>query len=228
MPKQISMGTCNFCHKEVSRATMTKHLTSCAQRKEMQGKAADLKKVKKTKVLHLFVQGRYSPTYWMHIDVDANDTLQTLDGFLRDIWLECCGHLSAFRINGVEYSVAEALYEWETAGKRMNVRLNRVLQPGQTFDYEYDFGSTTELTLKVMSEREAIVPEQEIEVLAQNNPPQFVCEECGKPATNICSECIYEDKGYVCEKCGKDHKCGEEMLLPIVNSPRVGVCAYEG
>ena len=37
----------------------------------------------------------------------------------------------------------------------MQVRLDQVLHPGQTCAYEYDFGSTTELTLKVISEREA-------------------------------------------------------------------------
>jgi len=32
----------------------------------------------------------------------------------------------------------------------------------------------------------------------------------------------------VCEGCAGEHECGEEMLLPVVNSPRVGMCGYEG
>jgi hypothetical protein len=28
--------------------------------------------------------------------------------------------------------------------------------------------------------------------------------------------------------CVKDHECGEEMLLPMANSPRAGVCGYTG
>lgn len=26
----------------------------------------------------------------------------------------------------------------------------------------------------------------------------------------------------------KTHECGEDMLLPVVNSPRVGMCDYTG
>jgi hypothetical protein len=30
--------------------------------------------------------------YWMHLEVAAGTTLTILDRFLRDTWLECCGH----------------------------------------------------------------------------------------------------------------------------------------
>ncbi|EMY76701.1 hypothetical protein LEP1GSC060_3255 [Leptospira weilii serovar Ranarum str. ICFT] len=36
----------------------------------------------------------------------------------------------------------------------------------------------------------------------------------------------------MCESCIENHKCveeeGEDVLLPVVNSPRVGECAYAG
>jgi hypothetical protein len=44
-------------------------------------------------------------------------------------------------------------------------------------------------------------------------PPLISCEVCGKPATEVCAG---------------EHECGEEMLLPVVNSPRVGMCGYTG
>jgi hypothetical protein len=28
--------------------------------------------------------------------------------------------------------------------------------------------------------------------------------------------------------CAAKHECGEEMLLPVLNSPRAGVCGYCG
>jgi hypothetical protein len=28
--------------------------------------------------------------------------------------------------------------------------------------------------------------------------------------------------------CAGGHECGEEMLLPVVNSPRVAMCGYTG
>jgi hypothetical protein len=32
----------------------------------------------------------------------------------------------------------------------------------------------------------------------------------------------------LCQACAEDHECGEDMQLPVVNSPRVGVCGYAG
>lgn len=65
-------------------------------------------------------------------------------------------------------------------------------------------------------------------MLARNHPHEIECSYCGKPATHVCRECIYDDGGWLCDDCTEKHECGEEMLLPVVNSPRVGVCAYTG
>lgn len=161
----------------------------------------------------------------MHLEVTASATLAALDRFLRDIWLECCGHLSAFEIGGVRYAIDAGVDdEWHMGEKSMRVRLDKVLSPGQTCFYEYDYGTTTELRLKVISEREVEAKGKAIQVLARNTPPMILCEVCGKPAIRVCAQCIYDDRGWVCNACAKDHECGEEMLLPVVNSPRVGMC----
>lgn len=66
-------------------------------------------------------------------------------------------------------------------------------------------------------------------MLARNHDPQLPCEKCGKGvATQICSDCQWSGEGWLCDKCAGRHKCGEEMLLPVVNSPRAGVCGYTG
>jgi hypothetical protein len=228
MARQTSKGTCTFCHEEFSKSIMSRHLESCKLRATQQAEAGSHQKAKKIKAFHLVVEGSRLPMYWMHLDVLAGTTLATLDRFLRDIWLECCGHLSAFTIEGVRYSVDAAIYEWDTDSKNMQVPLDQVLHPGQTCSYEYDFGSTTELTLKVISEREVLAKKKAIEILARSNLPMVPCDVCGKAATNTCTQCIYEDKGYLCDACAKDHECGREMLLPMVNSPRAGVCGYTG
>ncbi len=228
MTRQTSKGMCTFCHRELSKASMTRHLESCEQRTAIQGERESRQKARKIKVFHLVVEGYRLPMYWMHLEVAAGTTLATLDRLLRDTWLECCGHLSAFTIGGVRYSVDAAIYEWDTSSKNMQVPLDQVLHPGQTCSYEYDFGSTTELTLKVISEREVGAKKKAIEILARNTLPLVPCDVCGKPATITCSQCIYEDQGYLCDACAKDHACGGEMLLPVVNSPRAGVCGYTG
>src|SRR5260221_881019 len=228
MARQSSRGTCSCCHRELSKASMTRHLASCEQR-VMQGETESRRKAKKIKTFHLVVEGYRLPMYWMHLQVAVGATLATLDRFLRDTWLECCGHLSVFRIGGFNYYVdAEMDAYWDMRRKNMQVKLEEVLSPGQTCSYEYDFGSTTELTLKVISEREVLAKKQAIEILARNNLPVVPCDECGKPATNTCTQCIYEDKGYLRAPCAKNHESGEDMLLPMVNSPRAGVCGYTG
>ncbi len=65
-------------------------------------------------------------------------------------------------------------------------------------------------------------------VLSRNEAPVIVCQSCGKPATQVCSQCVYDGEGWLCEECAEDHECGEEMFLPVVNSPRVGMCGYTG
>jgi len=49
-------------------------------------------------------EGDDHPEYWIHLEVSALATLADLDSFLRDIWLECCGHPSVFRIGTTDYS----------------------------------------------------------------------------------------------------------------------------
>jgi hypothetical protein len=228
MTRQISKGTCTFCHRELSKPSMTRHLASCEQRVAAQASTGNGQKAQKTRAFHLVVEGYRLPMYWMHLEVAAETTLATLDRFLRDTWLECCGHLSAFEIAGVRYTVDAGIYEWDTSSKNMQVRLDKVFSPGQTCSYEYDFGSTTELTVKVISEHEVEEKAKPIQVLARNTLSFIPCDMCGKPATSTCTQCLYEDKGYLCDACAQDHQYGEEMLLPRVNSPRAGVCGYTG
>ncbi len=229
MARQTSKGVCTYCHGEFSKSTMTRHLETCGQRAITEAKADSKRKALKTRAFHLLVEGRDLPMYWMHLEVSASTTLATLDRFLRNTWLECCGHLSAFEIGGVSYAVDAGMDDgWDMDEKSMRVRLDKVLAAGQTCSYEYDYGTTTELKLKVIAEREVEAKGKAIRVLARNTPPVILCEGCGKPATNACSQCIFDGKGWLCDDCAEEHECGEEMLLPVVNSPRVGMCAYTG
>jgi len=182
-------------------------------------------KLQKTKSFHLVVEGRDLPGYWMYLSIPVNTTLEDLDDFLRDIWLECCGHLSAFTIEGTRYYISP-MREYDERG--MKVALGDVLGPGMKFYHEYDFGTTTELTLRVVSELEGEAKSESIQLLARNDPPSIACESCGKIAAQVCAECIWSGKGWLCDECALEHECGEEMLLPVVNSPRVRMCGYTG
>jgi len=221
MTRKQSKGTCELCKSSFSKNGMTKHLKTCI----LKNIGSKGKQNRKRKFFHIVVMGYYEPDYWMHLAVPAKAKLQTLDQFFRDIWLECCGHLSAFEINGKRYSVSPM----EEYGERgMSKKIGDILEPGIVFHHEYDFGSTTELGLKVISEFEANIKDMSIKILSRNDAPEIRCDKCGKMATQVCTQCIYEGLGWLCDDCAEDHECGEEMMLPVVNSPRVGVCGYCG
>lgn len=105
--------------------------------------------------------------------------------------------------------------------------LGKVLSVGQKFSYTYDFGSSTNLNLRVVSEREGLTdPKDAIVLLARNLAPEFKCSVCGAPAT-IISGGAWGDGNTYCKKHAKKFE-DEGLLLPIVNSPREGVCGYDG
>lgn len=209
-------GKCTFCQERFSKAMMTKHLGTCQKRQSSLLKASG----QTTKLLHLFVQGRTQSDYWMHLEIPAQAKLEDLDGFLRSTWLECCGHLSDFKIEGEQY----AFEPMDREEKNMAVPLAKVLRPGLVFYHDYDYGSTTELVLEVLGERIGAVTKKSIQVLARNEPPADPCAGCGKTAVNVCSDCDEP----ACSICSRKHECGSDRLLPLVNSPRAGVCGYEG
>jgi hypothetical protein len=301
----------------------------------------------------------------MHIEVPASEPLVTLDNFLRDVWVECCDHLSAFRIDGelyederelgdlsffpgaLEYeegegvagedseekveedddeegyeedideeeeeddeeyedlspeemaeAVGELLDLYAEGGasvplpaeleaelrkprsrddlvaflkeklkeqpnktyrysltdreeqrrlyfqehilkvlldmvedRSLDVPLEKVLQVGQKFTYDYDFGSTTRLNLRVILEREGVLSQEEedddVTILARNVAPAMLCCKCGKPATQVAAGYYYVEENAYCDKCAENSEY-PDMMLPIVNSPRVGVCGYTG
>lgn len=331
--RETSKGICNFCKGEFEKSKMTQHLKYCKQRiASMETTRAQ--EPEKTKLFHLVVEGRYLPMYWMHLEMPADATLADLDDFLRATWLECCGHLSAFRIGKVSYlsQTQDMYYEIvdpnSTAGEEsgeeedeeeadeeeledlspvevveqlleilsaefqnnladvplpeleaklseiltsrlgislppemqsqvsnlahylqlssslfadsyreqdMGAELGEALKVGQKFFHEYDFGSTTELALRVVGEREGVVAEDEdgdpiaVQVMARNEPPVIPCRVCGKPATKVAAGYYSVGDGALCDICAKsDRNEYEDSFLPIVNSPRVGVCGYTG
>ena len=111
----------------------------------------------------------------------------------------------------------------------MDVTLAEALPPGTAFTYEYDFGSTTELKGRVLAEHEAPTRGRNISLLARNAPPVIVCDECGVTADWVgpVDEQDWEPRA-LCDACIEAKNYETEYLLPVVNSPRMGVCAYEG
>jgi len=225
MPRAKSEGTCKFCGGHYSKGSMSRHLEACRQKHdEKAGKSSQ-----KVRSFHIVVEG--SPQHWLHLEASAEATLAHLDALLRATWLECCGHLSAFEIGRTLYSVAPDPDMMGFGGVEetdMKARLSDVLQTGVKFTHDYDFGSTTQCRLRVTAEHELPLKKHEINVEARNDPPEIPFMECGQPAVVVCTDCMWEGESGLCRKCAKKHECGDEMFLPVVNSPRMGVCGYSG
>lgn len=207
--KIVTKGSCSKCKLLVTRASASSHIHKCFPIEH----EADAFLVK--------VQWPHKkPIYWMYMAVQFKATLEDFDNFLRETWLECCSHLSCFTINGVRYF---SDYDKETASlfensRSMSVEVGKVLAKDRKFIHEYDFGSTTELLLEVVGLIESEAP-RKISILMRNEEPAFTCSDCDEKAVAICPD----TEDYLCEVCGD-----VDEMLPLVNSPRTGVCGYVG
>ncbi|MCL2323613.1 MAG: hypothetical protein FWC47_16080 [Oscillospiraceae bacterium] len=198
----ISKGNCYLCGAEVDKRAIKNHLL---KKHKYEGKGQVCYLIK--------IEGKYEKDYWLYIDIPVTERLIVLDNFLRFIWLECCGHMSEFSYNDEEID--------------NDCKLNK-FSVGDKFLHEYDFGTTTESIVTIVSETVRKSQIEPIRLLARNIPLKFKCEVCGKDADVICTECGYEiDNPFYCNECFEEHE-HPEMSLPITNSPRMGQCAYDG
>ncbi len=213
-------GTCALCGYEGTKAALTKHLTTCPTEH-------DQTTGKQEQIFRLRVADDDVGIYWLDIELKASTNLLELDQFLRDIWLECCGHLSAFEINRQQYPVPYEGYQ-EVADQSMDIQAGKLLSSGLVFSYEYDFGSTTSLGLKVISERTGRF-DGSLRLLSCNKPYEWHCCKCDEAASCINTEEMFESENpFYCDKHAAEHPNQDYAFLPVVNSPRMGVCGYTG
>ena len=221
-----SDGCCKLCGEVFTGGKISGHLEKCRETLFEPGDEQSIK------MMHILVKSKYDPQYWLHIAICSDLELDSLDTFLRNVWLECCGHLSQFKINGKSYedsapSPGDLFFADEFQTQSTYIELNKILNIGTKFDYIYDFGSSTELELEVLDIFPASTSKGKIILLAHNKKPEIPCSNCGKPATQLCQECQFNGLP-LCEKCAPKHGCDEDFMIPLVNSPRTGVCGYCG
>ena len=207
----ISKGKCLFCEDMFPQNEIGKHLAKhlLNMTKEDTGRS-------QRNYCHVEVEAN---VLFLHLLVRGDVSMRIIDQFLRDIWLECCGHLSNFGHKNFKIS--------------MNDRVEDIFQPRIKIYHDYDYGTTTRVFLRAHKQYqlhsiEKIIP------LSRNEPLKLMCTSCKKnPAVNICTVCWYEDEAFYCEKCSEDHAGTCEDFsdyagMPVVNSPRMGECGYDG
>lgn len=154
-------------------------------------------------------EGVYEKGYWLYFSIPLDASLLAIDKFLRKIWCECCGHLSAFRLGREKIPKSSELSLFSTGDKLL---------------YEYDFGSTTEIMITITEELLSPIQKEKARLIARNKPLSRACEKCELPASYFEA---YE-REIICEKCAANEFIDECYLLPITNSPRSGECGYDG
>jgi hypothetical protein len=105
-------------------------------------------------------------------------------------------------------------------------RLDKVLGVDTKLTSTYDFGSSINLKLRVTGVRKGSIGAESVRLPSRNDPPEWTCLACGAPATQVDTE----GWGYGETSCYCDAHVPADFdkvfLLPVVNSPRMGVCAY--
>lgn len=244
-------GVCKYCGKEFARTGIVKHLDACGERKialvtEPGEKAC--------KYYELVISDKYEPDFWLVVDAKDTSLLSDLDMFLRDIWVECCGHMSEFRVGTHTYadtfamemgrggpSTLESMFgTWRRGPEKprdWDVKLKTVFKNTRKITYMYDMGTPTELVIQMHGSHTGKCTGDEITILSRNIPPKTLCSVCGqKDATWVNAERIWNDPehAFICDDCKKEifpeveAELGYDPFLPNCNSPRRGVCAYKG
>lgn len=230
-------GQCFFCGEVYTKRGMNRHLRSCLPESDGECSACLLRAV-----------GTHREDYWIHMLVRENVTLTKLDSYLREFWLECCNHLSSFQIGGTDYDNENPGIAGSAPQGReqsMGIPLGTALEDGgiDEFGYVYDWGSSTRLTLSVVetggwelseiassSENDVSTGHDGILLVTRNDQPPRECRFCGEPAEYLCQECLMRrgPEAMYCEDCTDEHDCARPRFMPVVNSPRSGVCGYRG
>lgn len=243
-----SEGECHFCGKTFTKAGINRHLQKHLADKATQNKPG------KSFLLKIEISARWgSGPYFLSLWVDGEIEVKDIDDFLRAIWLDCCGHASSFanpknkREHGGmwDYFDAEELLESgkikeyekrmeELTGRiPMEEKAKSIFHKGLKLEYQYDYGSTTELDVGVVDEYPSKA-DKAIVLLSRNEPLELLCDTCQeKPAIRICNVHDWGEDSRFCAKCAKRHaKTCEDFAdyasMPVVNSPRTGVCGYMG
>ena len=211
MGELISEGKCLYCNLMCSQKEIGKHLAK---------HLADIEETDagiKTQIwCHVKVE---ADEMFLHLLVKGNTTMKTIDNFLRDIWLECCGHLSGFGHKNFKVGM---LY-----------KVQDVFEPGIKIFHDYDYGTTTRVFLKGLKHYQLNIKES-IVLLSRNEPLKRMCTICKKePAVNLCTVCNCGIYSFFCDSCSVEHEniCEDftdYSCLPVVNSPRIGECGYTG
>lgn len=184
---------CEIC-KEVfdTKLKLTRHVKKCTEIVEL----GDYYLLK--------VTDRDDKNYYLYLLLHESETLYTLDLFLRAIWLECCGHLSSF------YRGSYGKHYEELEFDELHMPSEFLLNYGDKINYDYDFGSTTSLTVEVIQEMVGGVDDEPIKLVARNVNPYP--REDNSPRAGVCGYEVDKDFARTFEAKYKEYVLDREEI----------------
>ncbi|EFA77942.1 hypothetical protein PPL_08587 [Heterostelium album PN500] len=168
---------------------------------------------------------RVATEYWMNVLIPCDTPVYEVEEFLKDIWLECCGHMTTWE--GLKNGVGEFkdIYGGNEEPDEKDVAISECVDLGGTVSMDYDMGTTTTVNLMFYEKINVKMDDPGIRVLIRNTINKPNCKECKKPNHPVhytCDDCDYSK---MCEECG-DGEHEEHSKTTISNSPRSGSCGY--
>ena len=153
-----SLGWCHSCGGEVRADDAAEHVHSCLiNRAHSRYIVPDVdERYARSQPIMLWVRSEQR-RHWMALIVQPTTSLRQIDQFLRDRWLECCGHMSHFEIGDVQYSACvlgpgdTPMFGADLAEpdeQHIIHTVGETVAPGQQFRHEFDYGDTTCLELQ--------------------------------------------------------------------------------
>ena len=241
-------GECRLCDRSFTRLGIANHITSCRRRtvsREWDRQVAADGNDDLARAYHLEIWSADDPDFWMHVEIPAALTLETLDRFIRRKWMEDCGHPSRFIVNGEKYD--SHVPDEKTHGFSYPFPVNPMTVPlsdvagitDEPFRYEYDFGSTSTARIKAVSSGWS--KQSDIRLVARNDLAFYSCEICGENASTIRirdyeqdddgedrSELLCDPYKHPLGQVPKNPATGEDeiSLWTIPNSSRWGICGH--
>jgi len=228
-----SRGICAFCKETFPQKKMREHLTE-----EIMKLPRESKNKKST---YFLIKMALKP-YFLYLLADKAGNLSSIDGQLRECWLECCGHMSAIQIfspENIESYSSSMDYGREEKNKNyvLDSTPTAKLELGRVFEHVYDFGTSTNTVGCVVKIFEFDAPLVMFEgkkgclPVGQNIKEPVLCVECSKEgetcdAEQFCMECSEKKLYGLCETHVEEHDCDEGSLYGVANSPRQGSCGF--
>lgn len=144
----MSKIDCFVCQRAFVGTKIEEHLKLCLA-KALAPQASD------EKVNYHLIKAstkHFKKNYVLYIKVVSDVSLSVLDDSLREVWLECCNHLSAFEKDGPSkrYVRDDELQPGEESME--DIKVSDFFGSGSKHRHVYDFGTRTVLDLALVTE----------------------------------------------------------------------------